>query len=62
MDIIGTAEAARILGLTQRMVVYLIKEGELEAKKIGPNWAIDKNSVESHKARREAQQGQKPDK
>lgn len=40
-----TAEAARLLGVSERRVVALINSGNLKAEKFGKAWAIDADSV-----------------
>lgn len=42
---VGTADAARLLGLTQQRVCQLCKEGRLEALKVGSMWVIPREEV-----------------
>jgi excisionase family DNA binding protein len=58
-DIISTAEAARILGISQRAVNGLCQRGTLEAKQLGREWAVRRVSVLDYKAQKEAQEQQK---
>lgn len=44
-DFISTTEAAKILGISRVAVFKKIKKGEIEAKKIGRNYIIDKRSL-----------------
>lgn len=37
---ITSAEAARLLGVSERRVVALIHSGDLEAQKFGKSWAV----------------------
>ena len=41
MELIGTAIAAKRLGVSQDRVLALIKAGRLPAKKLGRDWFID---------------------
>lgn len=52
---ITTAEAAAMLGLTDRTVRAMLDRGELLGRKINPrSWAVARSSVESHLERRAA--------
>lgn len=42
---ITSAEAARLLGVSERRVVALIHSGDLEAQKFGRSWAVSEESV-----------------
>jgi len=42
-----TSEIAQILGISRVAVFKKIKEGQIKAKKIGRNFAIPKNELES---------------
>jgi excisionase family DNA binding protein len=46
---ISTTEAAKRLDVTRQHVIRLIKEGKLEARKIGNYYAITLASVERYK-------------
>lgn len=45
-----TAEAARLLGVSQRRVVALIDSGDLAAERFGRQWMVDERSVEARVA------------
>ena len=47
---ITSAEAARLLGVSERRVVALIHSGDLEAQKFGKSWAVSEESVRSRLA------------
>ena len=51
MKIIGTAEAARRLGVTQNRVRALIDAKRLKATKVGNAWLIDPKDLEAVKTR-----------
>ena len=52
-DCVTASEAARILGISRRMVNYLIEVRDLYAHKIGPRTVLLRRSaVEALKARR----------
>jgi excisionase family DNA binding protein len=51
MKIIGTAEAARRLGVTQNRVRMLIDAKRLKATKVGNAWMIDPQDLEAVKNR-----------
>lgn len=51
MGQIGTAEAAKRLGVTAQHVTRLIRTGELKGEQIGRTWVIDERSVEAFKKR-----------
>ena len=53
-DIIGEREAAQLLGITQRHITRLAESGEIEARKLGREWAISRQSVLDYKARKDA--------
>ena len=52
MKIIGTAEAARRLGVTQNRVRALIDAERLRATKVGNVWLIDPKDLETVKTRK----------
>ena len=54
-EIIGTTEAARLLGISPRQCARLAESGELVARKIGRGWATTKAEVEALKRRRDGQ-------
>lgn len=45
MGVIGTAEAAKRLGVSDARIRALILEGRLPATKVGRDWAIDEAEV-----------------
>lgn len=42
---ISTAEAAKILGISQVAVLKKINKGQIKAKKIGRNYVVDKRTL-----------------
>lgn len=50
--IVGTREAAEILGISTRAVVALIKRGTLSAKRLGREWLVDKRSIQAYKKKK----------
>lgn len=42
-QIAGISEMAELWGLSESRIKYLCQNGEIEAKKIGKTWVIDKN-------------------
>jgi len=52
--LIGTTEAARILGISRIAVFKKIQKGQLEAAKIGRNYVIDRRNLENISVRSEA--------
>ncbi len=44
-DLISTGEAAKILDVTSQHVSYLVREGRIDAHKIGGRWLVVKDSV-----------------
>ena len=46
-DFISVREAAEIMGISRIAVFNKIKKGDIEAKKIGRNYIVDKNSLGS---------------
>lgn len=63
MKIIGTAEAARKLGVTQNRVRALIEAKRLKATKLGNLWLIDPkdlNAVKIRKPGRPRKKSKKP--
>jgi len=52
MKIIGTAEAARKLGVTQNRVRALIDAKRLKATKLGNLWLIDPKDLDAVKIRK----------
>lgn len=56
-DDIGTAEAARRLGITPNGVRDLVRRGRLGVRRAGGRWLVDAASVDAHAARKAARQG-----
>jgi excisionase family DNA binding protein len=52
MKIIGTAEAARRLNVTQSRVRAMIDAGRLKAMRVGREWLIDPKDLEAVKDRK----------
>lgn len=44
---VSAGEAARILGVTYRVLLYRIKKGKLPATKVGYGWIIKKSDLET---------------
>ena len=55
-QLITTAEAAEIIGITDRTVLNIIKNGEMKAEKEGSKWLIGKAEVRRVKALRAAKE------
>jgi excisionase family DNA binding protein len=47
MNILNTSEAAERLGISTRRVLALIDEGKLPAKKIGRDYAIEEEALDT---------------
>lgn len=47
-NLITTAQAASVLGVSQKMVQSLIKRGRLPAEKIGRIWVVRREDAEKH--------------
>jgi excisionase family DNA binding protein len=56
-DDIGTAEAARRLGITSNGVRDLARRGRLEVRRAGHRWLVTAASVDAHARRQAALQG-----
>ncbi len=54
-DVINAREAADILKISRRHVTRLAESGEIEAKRLGRDWIIIRQSVLEYKAKKEAQ-------
>ena len=52
MKIIGTAEAARRLNVTQSRVRAMIDAGRLKAMRVGREWLIDPKDLDAVKDRK----------
>jgi len=46
-------EAAEIIGISRAAVWQAVKQGIIDANKIGPIWILDRNSVLQYKQKRE---------
>ena len=46
-DLISTAEAAKILGISRVAVFNRIKKGDISAWKVGRNYVVDRRSLGS---------------
>lgn len=61
-NILTTAQAAAVIGVSQKMVQSLIKRGRLPAEKIGRIWVVRREDAERHErgkgGRPQKQQGQ----
>ena len=40
MNVYSTSEAAKALGLSQKMITYLLRHGRLKGKKLGHDWVV----------------------
>ena len=49
------------MGITQRHITRLAESGEIEARKLGREWAISRQSVLDYKARKEADEKSEAD-
>lgn len=45
-DIISTAEAAKILGLTKGRIRQLLQSGEIKGQRVGRTWIIYRRDIE----------------
>lgn len=54
---IGTAEAARRLGITANGVRDLVRRGRLDVRRNGGRWLVNAASVDAHAARMAARRG-----
>lgn len=50
-DVIGTEEASQLLGITPRHAARLAAAGEFEARRLGREWVISRQSVLDYIAR-----------
>jgi excisionase family DNA binding protein len=39
-DIYSTAEAARLIGVSERQIRFLLKQGQLQGKRMGRDWIV----------------------
>lgn len=58
-NVLSTAEAAEILGITVRAVQGLCQRETLEAKKVSGVYVIDRGSVEEYKVKKEGEAQEK---
>lgn len=49
MKLLNTSQAAEVLGVSERRVRALIAEGNLEAQKVGRDYAIEESALKSVK-------------
>lgn len=59
-NVIGTKEAARLLGISQRTAARLAENGEVTAFKVGRGWVLNREEVEALAARRRENARQQP--
>jgi len=45
MEVIGTEEAAKLVGVTRDRIYYLILRGKIKGYKIGNSWGVDKATL-----------------
>ena len=45
-ELLGSAEVARVLGVTEADVIATLEKGELKGKKIGSQWRITRAALE----------------
>jgi len=50
-ELLGPAEVAQILGVTEQDVVTVIESGELTAKKIGSSYRIKRSALDEYLAK-----------
>jgi len=60
MKLLNTAQAAEILGVSERRVRSLITEGKLIAQKVGRDYAIEEKALRSVKIYRKPGRPPKP--
>lgn len=48
IDLLTTAQAAAVIGVSQKMVQSLIKRGRLPAEMIGNRWFVQREDAERH--------------
>jgi excisionase family DNA binding protein len=46
--LLTTNEVGEILGCSRQWVAHLLRAGELEGRKLGPNWVVSQESVERY--------------
>jgi len=51
-DMIGTREAARIAGCSQRNITGLIRSGRLDGRQVGRTWLVHRSQVAEYSAGR----------
>lgn len=54
-DLVKVAEAARIMGFSMQHTRLLIRQGKLKGTKIGRDWIVARESLESFLAQRNTQ-------
>jgi excisionase family DNA binding protein len=45
-DLLGPAEAAKILGVSEEDVLAVLSSGELKGKRIGSSWRITRTAID----------------
>jgi excisionase family DNA binding protein len=48
--LLGPADAARVLGVTEADVMAVLESGELKGKKIGSTWRIPRAAINAYLA------------
>lgn len=54
MDFVSASEAAELLGVSRMWVSSLIRDGKLQAVRVGSSWVIERKDLEDLIARRAA--------
>jgi excisionase family DNA binding protein len=49
-DLLGPAEAAKVLGVSEADVLSVLQSGELKGKKIGSTWRITRAALTNYLA------------
>lgn len=60
-DLVSTKEAANLLGYTVQHTRLLIREGKLDARKLGRDWLLVREKVEAYRAGRSDDMGSPPE-
>ena len=47
-ELLGPADAARVLGVTEADVLAVLESGELKGKKIGTSWRISRAALNTY--------------
>ena len=51
VDLLSTAEAAQLLGVSEADVQHVLDAGELAGKKIGATWRIKRSAIDDYLAK-----------